>query len=458
MKKISGLEFQKLLYKVNGDGQISNFEVEIENVLIIELDKLQIRTNFLNLKIYGGTLKFINKNSASVTILNFNRCDFFCRIYIDKCNLFELNFVSNKFKHSSLLLISCKIKNFKFNEGNIFEIGDLEIHDCEFESSFKIDYLKYIESSKLRIFKTIFNSSATIIDSEINQLAIKECVFNDEFVFFRNKLSLNSPVFFIHCMFNNSTFYETKFNNNTHFVDCKFLNVAEFENTGEELRTVLRFHDCEFLKQVSFNKSRIHKILFSDIKFYDIVSFQETNFGIVEIDRTSFEKQAYFDDIQINQIDVCNRKTIRTIKQQLQKAENRIDFNRFKNYEMALYYKELSWKNNFIDKSILWATKVSTDFGNSWIKAFWFTIKSGIAFYLLFFLSENYNHSFDFKNISQFISGLFRFFLVTDFYNPLETDRIYLTKPLSWLIFIFGKIVIAFGIYEMIQSFRKFKA
>jgi hypothetical protein len=55
-------------------------------------------------------------------------------------------------------------------------------------------------------------------------------------------------------------------------------------------------------------------------------------------------------------------------------------------------------------------------------------------------------------------SGFFRFLLVTDFYNPLETERIYLTNPFSWLIFILGKIFIAFGIYEMIQSFRKFKA
>jgi len=44
------------------------------------------------------------------------------------------------------------------------------------------------------------------------------------------------------------------------------------------------------------------------------------------------------------------------------------------------------------------------------------------------------------------------------FFNPLVNDKVYLTNPLSWLIFIFGKIVIAFGIYEMIQSFRKFKA
>lgn len=36
----------------------------------------------------------------------------------------------------------------------------------------------------------------------------------------------------------------------------------------------------------------------------------------------------------------CDRRTIRTIKQELQKAENRIDYNRFRAYELAAHYKE----------------------------------------------------------------------------------------------------------------------
>ncbi|MGA9639334.1 hypothetical protein, partial [Flavobacterium sp.] len=60
--------------------------------------------------------------------------------------------------------------------------------------------------------------------------------------------------------------------------------------------------------------------------------------------------------------------------------------------------------------------------------------------------------------IEAYFVSLFRFFLITDFYSPFEAGRNYLTNIGSWIPFIFGKIFIAFGIYEMIQSFRKFKA
>jgi hypothetical protein len=178
--------------------------------------------------------------------------------------------------------------------------------------------------------------------------------------------------------------------------------------------------------------------------------------NIITIVRTVFEKKVWFENIQINQIDNCDIETIRTIKQELQKAENRIDFNRFRNYELAAHYKELNFKNNFKDKFILGATKISSNFG-SWTWAFWFTILSGLFWFCILYRIEN-SGVFNPEKVNDFFVGAFRFFLVTDFFNPLENDRTYLENGWSWLIFILGKIFIAFGIYEMIQSFRKFKA
>ncbi|MGH2664614.1 hypothetical protein [Flavobacterium sp.] len=184
--------------------------------------------------------------------------------------------------------------------------------------------------------------------------------------------------------------------------------------------------------------------------------------------QVKFDKMASFDYIKIkilldhsflksDQVDIW-KITLRTIKQELQKTENRIDFNRFKNHEMATYYKELSWKHHSVDKSILWATKWSTDFGNSWARGLIFTLLSGLIFFSLFYTLENYKYSFNLTNWQDFGKGYIRFFLITDFYNPLEKDKTYIETFWSWIPFIFGKIFIAFGIYEMIQAFRKFKA
>jgi hypothetical protein len=139
------------------------------------------------------------------------------------------------------------------------------------------------------------------------------------------------------------------------------------------------------------------------------------------------------------------------------KNRNKIDFNRFRSYELAAHYKELSLWSNFKDTSILWSTKWTTDFGLSWTRAFWFTMTSGFIWFSILYRIEN-SGTFNSEKINEFFVGAFRFFLVTDFFNPLENDRTYLENGWSWLIFILGKIFIAFGIYEMIQSFRKFKA
>ena len=165
---------------------------------------------------------------------------------------------------------------------------------------------------------------------------------------------------------------------------------------------------------------------------------------------------------------------------QLQKAENKIDYNKFRVHEFNAYRNDIKKKLKEFEKDknhlnhrvrepiqlkrdafVLWISDVVSEYGTDWKRAFNFTILCGFIIYCLFYSIENYNYSIEILNWSNWkriISGLFRFYLVTDFYNPLETERVYLINPFSWLIFIFGKIAIAFGIYEMIQSFRKFKA
>jgi uncharacterized membrane protein YidH (DUF202 family) len=67
----------------------------------------------------------------------------------------------------------------------------------------------------------------------------------------------------------------------------------------------------------------------------------------------------------------------------------------------------------------------------------------------------------DLKNWQDFVYGYFRFFLITDFKNEYYKGGESILKFncfISLAPFIIGKIAVAFGIYEMIQSFRKFKA
>jgi len=95
------------------------------------------------------------------------------------------------------------------------------------------------------------------------------------------------------------------------------------------------------------------------------------------------------------------------------------------------------------------------------LKGLRFTLISGFTAFSLFFIFENTRLTVDLNNWQDFVYGYFRFFLITDFKNEYYEagERVLkFNSIISLFPFIIGKIVIAFGIYEMIQSFRKFKA
>jgi len=478
MKIITELEFENILY--SKEYSISNCKIEFDNITNFDLGKINSKFLFENIVFTGKRFSFYKHIEKHLNYITFKNCTFLADLYIGNCDFQNLHFVSNIFKCEYIIIRGCKILEVKFTDTNIFEHGSLKINLSEIEN-LEFENITFHQYSKLELIESNFNETVSIIRCNINQIIFSRCVFKNHFDYFGNKFNfINNSALFSKCEFNYSSFFESKFNNDTLFTDCKFLNVAKFESTGDEIKTTLKFDDCEFLKQVSFNKSRIHKISFNNLKFFDIISLQETYFDIVDIDRTIFEKQVYFDEIQIKQIYKCNTRTIRTIKLQLQKAENKIDYNRFRVYEFNAYRDDIKKKlkefkkdkdhlNHRVRESIqlrrdgfiLWLSDIVSEYGTDWKRALKFTLYSGIFLYALFFICENFEYKidlFNWDNITRFTSGLFRFFLVTDFFNPLDNERTYLTNPLSWLIFILGKIVIAFGIYEMIQSFRKFKA
>jgi hypothetical protein len=273
-------------------------------------------------------------------------------------------------------------------------------------------------------------------------------------------------------------FSGSKFNNISKIFSCTFNGKTYFENITDIANTLLIFKECEFGGTTYFDSSNISSLQFNKCNFDKKVSFTNAQFNKLFLNNVKFDKPAYFDNVSIKCLndesylkstpeDFINWKiTIRTIKQELLKINSRFDYNKFRNYEVAAYYQELDWKwkGDFKDKTILWATKHVTGFDHSWRKALRFVLLSAFVFFSLFFISENYKLPISFSGIPQYITGYFRFLLVTDLYNPLvQSGKEYISNNgwnhiFSWFFFILGKIFIAFGIYEMIQAFRKFKA
>jgi len=489
MIEISGEEFERRIK--SDENYFNNITINFEKGIDLKTPLLNENLIFKNVTFKGIEVNFSGiqvEEASKSSNLAFENCCFLCNILFSSCSLNSLRFISCTINNKLFQLRNCYINDLSFEENiedisnvkpNIVQSGLIKINRGKI-SSIDFENIQFTEGT-LRITGQKSIKRFTITRSVLNNIVVSNCDFNEYFDYLGNKATLKSnSSFFNHCTFPVSTFFETEFNNKTHFNECTFNSAVNFQSISNEINGDIKFTTCDFKKFTDFDRSKIHKLRFEKTNFHDFVSFQETYFDIIEIDKTNFEKGAFFDDIQIKKIDDCDRRTIRTIKQQLQKAENRIDYNRFRVYEFNAYRKDIKKKLKEFekdqdhlnhrkrepiqlkrDKFILWISDVVSEYGTDWKRALKFTLYYGLILYCLFFICENYTYKICFFNwnyITHFISGFFRFFLVTDFFNPLDNDRTYLTNPLSWLIFIIGKIGIAFGLYEMIQSFRKFKA
>lgn len=465
------------------DGYLINLQ-EKEELFLSDIYIIDIKIS--NCKFINGDLLIYDKYDG---ITEKNEGELNKLLFIENCEFEGLKFEN------------CEIKNIEIKKSLITK-NELNIHTCIFEKldiwgfnklSFNLCLKNVIVQTKCQIIGndykengllSIINSSlknSSFRESKFNRINLFESNFLGFFDFYKNYFDNSGGQFtFYECVFEKANFNETTFSHYSDFKNCKFFKTTLFQDINSLTNSCIYFENCLFDSFVQFNHASIHKIEIDNVKFNDVASFQNTYFDKIFIDRTIFEKGALFDDIQIKNIDNCDRRTIRTIKLQLQKSENKIDFNRFRVYEFNAYQEDIKQKliafkkdqNRFYhrkrepiqlkrDLFILRISEFVSEYGTDWKRALKFTFFSGLIIYIFFYITENFSHEIDisdFDNWARFISGLFRFFLVTDFYNPLEVGRVYLTNPFSWIVFMFGKIVIAFGIYEMIQSFRKFKA
>ncbi|WP_184158550.1 hypothetical protein [Flavobacterium nitrogenifigens] len=178
----------------------------------------------------------------------------------------------------------------------------------------------------------------------------------------------------------------------------------------------------------------------------------------IKLNRTHFDKVAFFNDINIRNPDNCDLKTIRLIKNHLLKVENKIDYLKYNAIEHNNLLRNSKLSVN--DRILLNLNKQSNDFGNNWILGIKFTIKIGVQFFLLLlivnsFVISRYPLYFNFKeeiaSYSQILTEFLKFIFSFGFDNKEIQSNGFL-----YLIFIASKIFIGYGIYQTISAFRKY--
>jgi len=460
METITGEKFEELLKE---QLQIFNKIIEFDNDFILDIRSFQ-KFQITDCKFINKALKIKDSSTSNSEqrfdilnnkVIDIENCEF---LYLEITQYNDDLFLKNNIFHN-FKISNCTLFDFIFSSNTIKK--EFVIHTSRIIKDTLLYGNIFNDKSELSIIESKFNNKIAIGESNLHNLYLYDSEF-DSLKFNDNTVNTNSFFNIANCVFVKSSFSDSDFARYTILDNCTFTETAVFVKNGNLIHTEFQFRDCKFEKSLHFNQSAIREIKIYNCFFKDIASFQNSYFLQISIDKTIFDKLVLFDDLNIGNINQCDRKTLRNIKQQLQKADNKIDYNRFRNYELNAYYQELGWgwKSGFKDKFILFATKISTGFDHSWRRALGFTLGFGLLFYSFFFISVNHHLEWDLSNWREYGTGYFRFLIVTDFYSPLTNGREYIsnTNFLGWIVFILGKIFIAFGIYEMIQAFRKFKA
>lgn len=446
-----------------------------ENKVIKCASKLLIadETIILSFKncVFENRTYFQNKNNDSKLQIFFTHCLFKKLIKFDFNTLSVIQF-SNIKEIVSITIRGNKIKSLNFeyttlekgslriNVKNINDINflDFSFQNIEIRSTKEFRTNLYIENF---IIKKLFIHNTYIIPISLNSFS---------------NLIINNMLIFNNCKFDSVNFDKSKIKYGLTFNECEFNSLMSYKDCVESFKIILSITNCTFKKSSYFDNSIFQSINIRDTIFEEKVSFDSVKTNAVNLSQIIFLGNAYFDNFKIlnpfkNTFSITEKKrTYRTIKQELQKLENRIDYNIFRVYELTMHkleVKELlqdskvskNERSSLIkDKCILFLHQYASNFGTDWKKALTFVLCSGFTFYTILFMVENSNKEFDIYGFHNYIKGFFNYIMVTNFDNPLDNkDELKFNYIPSYFIFIIGKIFIAFGIYEMIQSFRKFR-
>jgi len=264
-------------------------------------------------------------------------------------------------------------------------------------------------------------------------------------------------------------------------------------------------------------ESKIKRLDFTSVYNDGVIMLEDNQDNIEEITFKSALNTGLIEIENTNTKTIKDRKTARLLKDSANKSGNTIDALHYKAKEMALYQKELIRKikpslglktllSNLLNSikrkiilSVLFAiptiiialishqilypliaflilsvfiwtsvgsflneiivlilNTISNKNGLSWIRGVLFTLTVWVLFYGLFIMSRDGVGDVFFLNIEANREGFINYLWLPSGLNDLFIDN----NAISWftsVIFIVGKMAIAYGIYQTITAFRKYK-
>ena len=365
----------------------------------------------------------------------------------------------------------------------------------EFDKLITYTYDKSLKNLEFSHYKFLFPIN---ISETLNSVSFNNCIFTEDVQFsstFNLDATFRQTIFekiadFSNCHFKGKTrFHTIEFKETANFHNTKFDDLSDF--WGSKFFQPIIFYKTDFLGITVFSRTEFKEnVLFTYSLINKIIIFRGTifnkgldlsltilngNFNVFDIrlDNFNSEDQNYNEDDYDDFVpesavipEKNKRETFRLIKKQLQNQGNQIDSLIYSNLEIKTYYKQLKRqvfkefkiKNRIQNYIILELNYLSNKNGKSWFRAIVFTFTIGFLFFYLSIISTN-NYSIGWDNISwdnfnECIKLYFTFMTPTHKVEYLD----YLgSTSLTYVSDFIGRTFIAYGIYQTIQAFRKFK-
>lgn len=433
--------------------ELKNLIFEFEDFFVLDVDQ-EISLSFKNCILKGKraditlkkciSLSFIDTWIYNNTFIKNSEIEY---LTIENCIVEAADFTitTNKIKRASIF--------GSFERKNKFHVFQYNYNETDY-----FDCRLNIFINQNNFYRNTFNQIFTFNGNISDRFFMESCVFKSDFHFWKNTLGQINKI-------EKSTFEKvfsslTNYGINTEFENNLFNDICDFTKMKSNNCTLV-FKNNTFHNTLQFDFSQFKNLEFISVIFKDITSFSNIRFGNkLKFSSSHFEKVAFFDNIQNkeNSLNLLDLNTIRVIKNQLSKSENKIDYKKFYAYEQRKYLQLLSWKDS--DYYILNLNKFSNDYGRNWTCGILFTFCSSLFFFLILILINTltnggyklvFNLDFEFEKVNIILLEYLKFTFSLTF-NSVDFQQ----NGWIYSVFILGKIFVGIGIYQTITAFRKF--
>lgn len=365
-----------------------------------------------------------------------------------------------------------------------FEIDFSELL-CGKEGTVQRIVIRNVTCPSISFGKIIVERDVSILESNIKELDFCTCRFgvNAENHSFDLQTDSMSELKFSDCTFNGKVdLLISRLSNKIEFEDCVFKDSLVFSNikSKEELKISLTGEKTQILGNCVFRFCEMRGIL--DIRA-DIAG--ELSFcGVNNKDRTLGPDQGVVLNIEGCVIEnvrffLCKLKTVNIINSIVKNlCEYKAVFKNLR-YDAPRVFRDAAIRNNDElniqkytamlydeilrgnissgDKFLLWLSKYSNNYNRSWLQGVFFTVVITLVLYIIlnyWGMEEQYFVVGTFVGFDKVVLG---YFTLLDIANWINEELPFELTPTGKIIFLIGRVFIAYGIWQTIYAFYKFR-